>query len=1805
MKPWSDYIGIPYAENGRDESGVDCWGLVRMAYLDRYRVSLPSYTYGLTPELQAKEIEARQAEGWRKVDDPQEADVVLLRQLRQPCHVGVVCGDGNFLHCEEGIGVVSQCLRGPRWKNRIEGFFRYITLETVRVVVQPKPLSEERSTFTFDSGITLQDVVEQTVIEKWRKYAHVDVQGIPVSREAWLARVKGGGLVTIKVVPQSGRNLLRTILTIAVMAWAGGAGGRLFGRLLHVSSAVGGAVAGSLGLMAINALVPPPQPTFRDLSGLDRPNAYSITGTQNQVNRYGVIAVVLGTHKIYPSYGSLPYTSVQGSDQYLHCLFVLGYGELHFVWADAKIGDNVLSSFPGHAEQGVYGTAGSHEITKYATDSVTEEALAIDLKKNIPQVRTTASDTDSATVDILLPGLAAFNADGSLNTRRAHLTVEFRETGTSGAWSNPIGRFVKGLTLTNGGSGYTPGRYDLVFTGAGGSGASGTADVTIDTSGSNPKLPQDAPEQTTVAINLDPGKIQVSPPPPSIGASAVSLGGYGNGYTGAVTVALPAAAGGGAGFACTVSLQDGHILEGASLKPIRHSFELDFPSRSQWDVRVTRTSDEGDGQREIDAMQWTAIRSIKEGASINFEPPYLAKIALKLKATGQLNGVVDTFNILVQSKCKKWNRATSAWDADQITSNPADLYRYVAQHPANLDAALDGDIDLDGLATWSEFCDDKGFTFSAVFDTGTTVDEVLTHIAAAGRAARAPKDGKLSVIIDDVRATPVQLFTPKNSKNFQGQIVFVELPHAYRCRFVNEDEDYTQTERIVYADGYSSSNATVFEALDFFGVTDSDHVWKLARYHLAVAQYRREIFTLETNWEHLVCQCGDRVDVQHDSALIGVAAGRVKAVVSTILTVDEVCTMELGETYVVRVRKADGTISEWDIVTVEGDNLVLMRSGGVPFDCAVGDLFAFGVTDESVQSCLVKNVEPLSELGARLTLVPYAPEVYDADSGAIPPYTVTVTIPPELLPPNPPRVFEGGDYLYREGANVKQGVSLRWVHPENTIASKYEIQIQLPGGSEHEPACMTTRDTVDIPDLDAGTYDFRIRTLRGIQASEWVEVAVYIDAMTEAPKDVTGLRSSYKGNACLLAWVPVEDVRKVVYEVRHQLTLSTWDAATLVAVTEASEHWPQIKGWYWIKARCNGVYSANRALTYVAFATIDVSNAKKTVSETFGGTFSGRAYPRLPLPFTWDSNWRGYKTAWTAGAWDDEYDPSTEGLPTADGWTGYGTGDEEIDGDGKVHISGTALRYYRKANGSTSSLEFVTIEAAVRVDEGDVAFILARSGGTSASGWVYVEHDHITIVADKNIPLDSLIVAGDFCSKERRIRVELRYDTWVYVDDELMGIVRSHLDGGIAFCYFGRLLAVQSDVSQQWGEVKFAVDVATADNNPAVGDGWTAHGPVYMAPAVPANSDYWMLSSNGGATAGYRRTPAMASGDCLHLQLVFIAMPAGAGNGLAVILANGASGYGVYALAEDDKISVYDASASEPGVLQQTIDIDTTQLGHTHLLSVILYGSTYWVLYDRTLLFKGTAFSGMGPTFGNYVRYTTTNNYSVSGGLGLCASPFQHDTSPAKGISVMPGDGGEYTIDSTDQVDLGYSAETAVTSEMTTLGIARKAAAGAIIWRDFDLLESPDLLLEVDLLTGGPEHAQSHSAEAQISIHDGTAFDDFTRLVPGLYYGEQFNLRAVLQATKSDPLHIPSWDWEIDMPDIRETQAVTSLAGGDLTVTWVKSFQAAPQVVASIISEQAGDHIVISGVSTTICLISVYNAAARVVRTIHVVANGY
>jgi putative tail protein len=608
-----------------------------------------------------------------------------------------------------------------------------------------------------------------------------------------------------------------------------------------------------------------------------------------------------------------------------------------------------------------------------------------------------------------------------------------------------------------------------------------------------------------------------------------------------------------------------------SLIRFGRSFNMTSPGR--WEVRIRRTSfkNRAPFAQASEDLYLTAIRWMASGHPIQTPEP-VALIAVRIRASAQLNGTLDTLSCIAHSQARVWTG--SSWTTSlNVTNNPGDLIRLVLQGPSNKRPVPDSRIDLNKLGAFASYCVNQGYTFNQVIENATSVYDLCQNIAAAGRGIIVFIDGKWSVKWDDEGSEPiVQAFTPRNSKNFSAQRAYRQFPHAFRVQFVNEKKNWEQDERIVYDDGYGVGNATLFESIEFPGVTDPADIFRHARFHMAQARLRPETYKIQVDWENLRVTRGDRVRLSHDVPLIGQVAGRVKGISGTLISLDETVFMEAGKSYGIHFRLADGSFQFSSVAAVPGEaTFVTLNNIANP---AIGDLFFFGEYLNESAIMRVLSIDPSEDFNATLTLVDDAPEISQADKGIIPPFDSNISDPVNLLEAAP-LGLSLVEFLYRQGQEVLAGAEVTWQINRIGATRSFELQMKNDGltGDVYRTVAVVAAPgtTATINALATGVYSFRVRALfeDGGYSAFTYKTGITFEGLLKPPPDVQNFRINIVGPWSTLKWDAITVLNLSHYEIRYSpLTVGVqWGSATRLTTSETTNAMvPTADGTYLISA---------------------------------------------------------------------------------------------------------------------------------------------------------------------------------------------------------------------------------------------------------------------------------------------------------------------------------------------------------------------------------------------------------------------------------------------------------------------------------------------------------------------------------------------------------------------------------------------------------------------------------------------------------------
>ncbi len=606
----------------------------------------------------------------------------------------------------------------------------------------------------------------------------------------------------------------------------------------------------------------------------------------------------------------------------------------------------------------------------------------------------------------------------------------------------------------------------------------------------------------------------------------------------------------------------------SSLDQIRRGYTVHVQPAGQCEIRFRRLTAEATDGYTYDEVYLTALRSIRHADPINMDVP-VCKVALRVKASDQLTGVIDQYNSLAEAYLPVWDGA--AW-GEQLTRNPSWAYVEVLRGAANLRAVSDDRLDLDIFMAFAQRCDEQGWRYDRVVDTRGTVFERLTEIAATGRASFGMRDSLYSVVMDRPQTAIRQLITPRNSWGFQGSKEFLRPIHAYRVRFINEDAGYDLDEIPAYDDGYDKSNATEFEALDVAGVAGAEQAYKEGRYRLAVRRLRPEVFKRSMDVEHLVANRGDLVLVQDDIPMWGVGvSARVKSVAwgetdddaddetprsAVGIVCDDVFPLEGGKSYLIKIRTATAEFCQalaQPTADIETGELAFTAPIPGPVQPAEGDLVSVYESEVGETLCIIAAIDPGPDLSAEITYVEAAPAVHDADKGEIPPFDSKITRPFNVAAVAPPRpaitaVASDETVLTRASdGSLSPRILVRfaWTAGSWVGSANFQAQYRESGGDWQTlaPIDATARSFSVAPVEERQTYDIRLRAVSGAGvASAWRLLAGHtVVGKTSPPPDVPTLL--LEGAEAVWSY-PAAPPDLAGFKVRYAYgESSTWDAA--------------------------------------------------------------------------------------------------------------------------------------------------------------------------------------------------------------------------------------------------------------------------------------------------------------------------------------------------------------------------------------------------------------------------------------------------------------------------------------------------------------------------------------------------------------------------------------------------------------------------------------------------------------------------------------
>lgn len=129
MIDYSEYVGIPFRELGRDKGGVDCWGLIKLIFENEYKIVLPEYYISHHDEYNVTEKMTNVEDGWHEVSQPFEGVICLLTMHENDKsllnHIGLFINNAKFIQATKTIGSFIVGKDHPYWSKKIKKLYTW------------------------------------------------------------------------------------------------------------------------------------------------------------------------------------------------------------------------------------------------------------------------------------------------------------------------------------------------------------------------------------------------------------------------------------------------------------------------------------------------------------------------------------------------------------------------------------------------------------------------------------------------------------------------------------------------------------------------------------------------------------------------------------------------------------------------------------------------------------------------------------------------------------------------------------------------------------------------------------------------------------------------------------------------------------------------------------------------------------------------------------------------------------------------------------------------------------------------------------------------------------------------------------------------------------------------------------------------------------------------------------------------------------------------------------------------------------------------------------------------------------------------------------------------------------------------------------------------------------------------------------------------------------------------------------------------------------------------------------------------
>ena len=684
------------------------------------------------------------------------------------------------------------------------------------------------------------------------------------------------------------------------------------------------------------------------------------------------------------------------------------------------------------------------------------------------------------------------------------------------------------------------------------------------------------------------------------------------------------------------------IISGKSRSSVRRIFRKEGLAPGQYDIRVTRTSDDStlDPLKQGDLM-WFQLDELKTDDLIY---PNTVLLGLKLLATDQLSGSMPNITCVVKGKLVTvpdirnagtpvdwddyyWDGSDYrlllddtllAWDGVTFTNkycaNPVwCLKDFITNARYGLGEFISSaNLDNASLLEMSQYCEEKvadgkggfekRFRMDVVIDSNTKALDLLIQLCATFNAMPVYSAGGISFKIDK-QANPTQLFGVGNivKDSFaQSWKTLKEIPNVIEIQFMDKDKGYRQeTVSYIDEDALAAGDPMRKSQIRLF-TTRTSYAIRAGRYALKVAKYIDRSVTFKAGIDAIACQAGDIISMSHDVPQWGFSGRIQEGSTTTLVKIDRTMVIEDGKSYKIQVRFSDDTIEEKNITSPMGSYTEIECEAFSNAPQAF-DVYAIGETNKIKKDFRVVSIQREGTNECQIQALEYNENVYD-DSDIILPDNNYSSLSSEI--PNVENLNITESLVKKADGTIEDAIDVWFDKPD--AASYYvktyaraKIYISDNGGSSWGLRGETTGTHFQILGdiIDDHTYKVRVVSVADTGEEGPFDISpmqeITIVGKSAPPSDVASFLVNQNRDMIYFGWTAISDVDAWGYEIRRGEDWSsgefiTFQQGTTFLTTDVKMG---VEQSYWIKAiDTSGNYSDNAKEAIVTVSTIPFRN---------------------------------------------------------------------------------------------------------------------------------------------------------------------------------------------------------------------------------------------------------------------------------------------------------------------------------------------------------------------------------------------------------------------------------------------------------------------------------------------------------------------------------------------------------------------------------------------------------------------------------------